>query len=227
MAASYTVGQIRALVEAGIALTSEPSLEVILQKLVEIARSQVGSRYGALSVLSPDGRIERFFTSGIDASVRAQIGPIPEGHGLLGVLLREGESLLIPDISKDPRSCGFPPHHPPMKSLLGVPVLSGGRIIGNLYLKAAKISFSSTTPVSIMPLPTVFATCTPSPKAAMKLKNAAQHTACIGVRTRVETIVATELAASWKPLMKSNPRATATIRITTSSSVSIRPPPRR
>jgi signal transduction histidine kinase len=134
MGASYTVEQIRALVEAGIALTSEMSLEGILQKLVEIARSQVNSRYAALSVLDRDGRIEQFVTSGIDDAERARIGHIPEGHGLLAVLLREGESLLLPDISQDPRSCGFPPNHPAMTSLLGVPVLSRGRIIGNLYL---------------------------------------------------------------------------------------------
>lgn len=134
MGASYTAAQIRALVEAGIALTSELSLEVILQKLVEIARSQVNSRYAALSVLASDGRIEQFFTSGIGEAERARIGRIPEGHGLLGVLLREGESLRLANMSKDPRSCGFPPNHPPMMSLLGVPVVSRGRIIGNLYL---------------------------------------------------------------------------------------------
>ncbi len=134
MGASYTIEQIRALVEAGIALTSELSLEVILQKLVEIARSQVDSRYAALSVADADGRIAQFVTSGIDEAARARIGHIPEGQGLLGVLLREGESLRLDDISQDPRSCGFPANHPPMKSLLGVPVQSGGRIIGNLYL---------------------------------------------------------------------------------------------
>lgn len=134
MSASYTVEQIRALVDAGIALTSELSLEVILQKLVEIARSQVNSQYAALSVLGPDGRIERFFTSGIGEAERARISHIPEGRGLLGVLLHEGESLRLADMSKDPRSFGFPPQHPQMQSLLGVPVLSRGRIIGNLYL---------------------------------------------------------------------------------------------
>jgi signal transduction histidine kinase len=135
MTASYTIGQIRALVDAGIALTSELSLQVILQKLVEIARSQVNSRYAALSVLDADGRrIKEFFTSGIGDAERARLGRIPEGHGLLGVLLRENESLRLEDLSSDPRSCGFPPHHPPMKSLLGVPVVSRGRIIGNLYL---------------------------------------------------------------------------------------------
>jgi signal transduction histidine kinase len=134
MGAHYTVEQIRGLVEAGIALTSELSLEVILQKLVEIARSQVNSRYAALSVLGEDGHIEQFVTSGIGEAERARIGHIPEGHGLLGVLVREGESLRLADISQDPRSCGFPANHPPMRSLLGVPVLSRGRIIGNLYL---------------------------------------------------------------------------------------------
>ena len=134
MGASYTVEQIRALVEAGIALTSELSLEVILQKLVEIARKQVNARYAALSVLDPDGNIAQFVTSGISDEERKRIGHIPEGRGLLGVLLREGESLRLADMSQDPRSCGFPPNHPQMKSLLGVPVLSRGRIIGNLYL---------------------------------------------------------------------------------------------
>jgi signal transduction histidine kinase len=146
MGSSYTIEQIRALVEAGIALTSELSLEVILQKLVEIARSQVNSRYAALSVLDRDGHIAQFVTSGIGEAERARIGHIPEGHGLLAVLLREGESLRLDDIRTDPRSCGFPPHHPPMKSLLGVPVLSRGRIIGNLYLtdKQGVASFDDT-----------------------------------------------------------------------------------
>jgi signal transduction histidine kinase len=134
MTTSYSVQQIQALVEAGIALTSELSLEVILQKLVEIARSQVNSRYAALSVLKHDGKIEQFVTTGIGEAERARIGHIPEGHGLLGVLLREGESLRLDDMSRDPRSRGFPPHHPPMKSLLGVPVQLKGQIIGNLYL---------------------------------------------------------------------------------------------
>jgi signal transduction histidine kinase len=132
--ASYSIEQIRGLVEAGIALTSELSLDVILQKLVEVARSQVNSRYAALSVLDPEGHIQQFVTSGIGELERARIGHIPEGHGLLAVLLREGESLRLADMSEDPRSCGFPPNHPPMRSLLGVPVLSRGRIIGNLYL---------------------------------------------------------------------------------------------
>ena len=134
MVTSYSVKDIRGLVEAGIALTSELSLDGILQKLVDVARGQVNARYAAISVLDEEGHIFQFVTSGISDEERARIGHIPHGRGLLGVLLREGTSLRLADIAKDPRSAGFPPHHPPMKSLLGVPVLSRGRVIGNLYL---------------------------------------------------------------------------------------------
>jgi two-component system, NarL family, sensor histidine kinase DevS len=134
MVTSYTAEDIRGLVEAGIALTSELSLDGILQKLVDVARQQVGSRYAAISVLDENGEIEEFVTSGVTEEQRAKIGHIPYGRGLLGVLLREGTSLRLADMTKDPRSGGFPPNHPPMKSLLGVPVISRGTIIGNLYL---------------------------------------------------------------------------------------------
>src|SRR6266542_1177411 len=134
MVTSYTAEDIRALVDAGIALTSELSLDGILQKLVDVARAQVGARYAAISVLSENGEISQFVTSGISDEDRAKIGHIPYGKGLLGVLLHAETSLRLADLAKDPRSAGFPSHHPPMKSLLGVPLVSRGRIIGNLYL---------------------------------------------------------------------------------------------
>ena len=134
MVTSYTVEDIRALVEAGIALTSELSLDGILQKLVDVARRQIGARYAAISVLDENGDIAEFVTSGITEEERARIGHIPYGKGLLGVLLHDGTGLRLADMAKDPRSSGFPPNHPPMKSLLGLPVVSRGAIIGNLYL---------------------------------------------------------------------------------------------
>jgi signal transduction histidine kinase len=134
MVTSYTAEDIRGLVDAGIALTSELSLDGILQKLVDVARVQIGARYAAISVLGDRGEINEFVTSGVTDEERTKIGHIPHGKGLLGVLLREGASLRLADMSKDPRSGGFPQNHPPMKSLLGVPVVSRGRIIGNLYL---------------------------------------------------------------------------------------------
>jgi signal transduction histidine kinase len=131
---SYSVTDLRKLTEACISLTSELSLDAVLQKLVDVAREQVNARYGALSVLNEEGGIAQFLTSGIPEEERARIGDLPRGHGLLGVILREGTSLRLDDISADPRSAGFPPNHPHMKSLLGVPVVLEGRVIGNLYL---------------------------------------------------------------------------------------------
>ena len=125
----------RRLIEAGMALVSELSLDAVLERIVEVAIELTGARYGALGVLTPDGgRIEEFITVGIDDDQRALLGDPPTGHGLLGVLIRDAEPLRIPDISADPRSVGFPPNHPPMRSLLGVPITGRGRVFGDLYL---------------------------------------------------------------------------------------------
>src|ERR1700674_3270146 len=131
---TFSIEDIRALAESGISLTSELSLRAVLQMVVDVARDNVGSRYAALSVLTKDGSIEQFISSGITDEERIAIGHIPFGKGLLGVLLHEGATLRLEDISADPRSVGFPPNHPPMKSLVGVPVVWRGKIIGNLYL---------------------------------------------------------------------------------------------
>ncbi len=132
------------MTEAGVTLTSELALETVLQRVVDIARDLVGARYAALSVLGPSGEITRFITSGISAEDREAIGDIPSGKGLLGVLLHEGDSLSLKEIGSDPRSKGFPPNHPPMTSLVGVPLIFRRRIIGNLYLtdKAGEHGFS-------------------------------------------------------------------------------------
>ena len=123
-----------ALAEAGIALTTELSLQSVLETLVRVARDRVGSRYAALSVLGADGTIAQFITEGVSEAERAAIGALPVGRGLLGVLLKKGESLRLDDMEADPRHAGFPAHHPPMKSVVGVPLIFGRRIIGNLYL---------------------------------------------------------------------------------------------
>ncbi|MDO8616850.1 MAG: GAF domain-containing protein [Dehalococcoidia bacterium] len=130
---AYSGAQLRALTQAGVALASEFSLLTVLQKLVDIAREQVNARYGALSVMSPQGEIQQFLTSGVSEEERQRIGGLPQGRGLLGVL-REGSSLRLADMTKHPRFEGLSPNHPQMRSLLGVPVVLGGRVIGNLYL---------------------------------------------------------------------------------------------
>ncbi len=125
----------QALVDAGIALTSELSLDAVLQKLVETAAELTGARYAALGVIDRDRRgLERFLTTGIDPDTQAAIGDLPKGRGLLGALIDDARPLRLHDIADDPRSVGFPPNHPPMKSFLGVPVLLRGYAYGNLYL---------------------------------------------------------------------------------------------
>src|SRR5205823_12997757 len=115
-------------------VAGELSLELVLQKVVDHARELIGARYGALSVPAPTGGIEAFITAGITSEERALIGPPPVGHGLLSVVLKEGERLRMRELTRDQRSVGFPEHHPPMHSLLAVPIISGGGIAGNLYL---------------------------------------------------------------------------------------------
>jgi signal transduction histidine kinase len=123
------------LIEAGLALASELDLETVLGRIVEVAASITGARYGALGVLGEDApRIERFITRGVSDEQRAAIGHPPVGHGILGLLIREQRPLRLPEIGLDPRSVGFPEHHPPMHSFLGAPVKAAGRVFGNIYL---------------------------------------------------------------------------------------------
>jgi signal transduction histidine kinase len=134
-AISSNENRLRALVETGVAITSELSIDALLQRLVESASELTGARYAALGVIDRGGaELERFLTTGIDAETKAAIGDLPRGRGILGVLIREDEPLRLHNIGDDPRSVGFPPNHPPMKTFLGVPVHLRGVAYGNLYL---------------------------------------------------------------------------------------------
>lgn len=126
--------ELLALHSAGLDVTAELSLDVVLKKVVEQAKNLVGAKYGALSVIDREGKILSFITSGISQEERAAIGPPPIGHGLLGVVLREGHHLRLGDLTRHPMSHGFPPNHPPMHSLLAVPIPCKGPFLGNLYL---------------------------------------------------------------------------------------------
>jgi signal transduction histidine kinase len=122
------------LIEAGVLLAAELSLPVLLRRLVEIAVQITRARYGALGVMGPQGEISEFITVGLSAEERAAIGPIPSGRGILGALIHEPQPLRLTRIQDDPRSVGFPPHHPPMTTFLGAPVRARGQVFGNLYL---------------------------------------------------------------------------------------------
>ncbi len=132
--AAVELGPLRALEAATRAIAAELDLDRVLQLIVDSVRGLVDARYAALGIVDEAGRIERFITSGITAEEHAAIGPLPQGHGLLGTIIRDSVTLRIPDIAAHPDSYGFPPHHPPMRSLLGVPIRIEGRPIGNFYL---------------------------------------------------------------------------------------------
>lgn len=126
--------ELLALHTAGLDVASELSLEIVLNKVVEQARNLVGARYGALSVIERGGNIKEFITSGVTLDERAAIGPPPVGHGVLGVVLHEGQHLRLPNVAAHPRSVGFPANHPVMRSLLAVPITCKGPFLGNIYL---------------------------------------------------------------------------------------------
>jgi signal transduction histidine kinase len=134
-AGSSNENRLRALVETGVAITSELSLDALLQRLVEAAAELTGARYAALGVIDRSGsELERFLTTGIDAETHAAIGELPRGRGILGVLIRDDTPLRLHNLGDDPRSVGFPPNHPPMGTFLGVPIHLRGVAYGNLYL---------------------------------------------------------------------------------------------
>jgi len=116
------------------AISAVQTLERVLQLIVDAVRELADAEYAALGMANAAGRIERFLTSGIDEAARQRIGELPQGYGLLGLIIREGQTFRIPDVAADPRRHGFPPNHPEMHAFLGVPITFKGRPIGDLYL---------------------------------------------------------------------------------------------
>ena len=123
-----------AINEASLALSSELDLTSLLQRVVDLSRVVTGARYGALAMLGEENEIAQFMTSGLSEAERARIGRLPTGKGLLGTVIRDGETLRVDRIDEDARSAGFPAHHPAMTSFIGVPVVYEGRLVGDLYL---------------------------------------------------------------------------------------------
>jgi signal transduction histidine kinase len=123
-----------ALLEAVLAVSAGLELDDTLRQIVRVAIGLVDARYGALGVLGEDGNLTQFVYEGIDDAVAELIGPLPTGHGVLGVVIEEGKPLRLDDIATHPASTGFPAHHPPMRSFLGVPIRVRDRVFGRLYL---------------------------------------------------------------------------------------------
>jgi signal transduction histidine kinase len=127
--------QLLRLLDAVMAIGSEQTLADALRRITETAAELVDARYAALGVLDESGsRLAEFITVGLDAAATDRIGPRPEGHGILGLLILDPVPLRLPDLHAHPDSFGFPPGHPPMTSFLGVPIRMRGVVYGNLYL---------------------------------------------------------------------------------------------
>ncbi|MDQ1514561.1 MAG: hypothetical protein QOE80_391 [Actinomycetota bacterium] len=127
--------RLRELLGAVLALGSDLDAPSMLRRIVEAAVGLVDARYGALGVLDDTGTsLAQFVTVGIDDAAHELIGALPEGHGLLGVLIVDAKPLRLPDLREHPDSYGFPPRHPPMRSFLGVPIRVRDQVFGNLYL---------------------------------------------------------------------------------------------
>ncbi len=126
---------LRQLLEAVVLVGSDLELESMLRRIVQSAADLVDARYAALGVLDDTRtRLAQFITVGIDEEHKAKIGHLPEGHGILGLLIVDAKPLRLPDLREHPDSFGFPANHPPMKSFLGVPIRVRDEVFGNLYL---------------------------------------------------------------------------------------------
>jgi signal transduction histidine kinase len=174
--------ELQALLAAGLDIGDVRPLDEVLQQVVDLATNLLGARWGALAVNAVDGSIRSFLTAGLTPEQRQVIGNPPSGRGLLGVPLKEGQSLVVADIPADARSVGFPPNHPPMASLLAVPISCRTEFRGILYVADARRRQFSQADV---PLLTKFAR-----QAAIAIDNSTLqervgHLATIAERMRV------------------------------------------
>jgi signal transduction histidine kinase len=123
-----------ALHRASLELVSDLSIDAVLERIAHLAREQAGARYAALGVVDEQGKLVKFIPVGMNSDEIARMVHPPIGLGLIGAIARERKTIRIPDISKDERRIGFPPEHPPMSSFLGVPIISAGKLLGQIYL---------------------------------------------------------------------------------------------
>ncbi|MFJ2822007.1 GAF domain-containing protein [Streptomyces toxytricini] len=134
-AARGTRDRVHSLLEAVVSVGRGLDLSQVLRRIVEAAALLVDAQYGALGVIGPDGRtLSQFLTVGLTDEEAARSGPLPAGHGILGELIRRPEPLRLAELGAHPASYGFPAHHPPMRTFLGVPIRVRDEVFGNLYL---------------------------------------------------------------------------------------------
>jgi K+-sensing histidine kinase KdpD len=177
-------GRLRRLVQAGIRISAEHSLDAVLQVVVDAAREVLDARYAALGVFDPaTSTLKRFVTSGLDPAQAARIGAGPQGRGVLGLLLTDPRPLRLADLRQHPQAHGVPPHHPVMTSFLGVPITGRKGTMGNLYLteKIGAREFSGDDEAIAVLL---------AAQAAVALENAELHEESARLVREVRTIQA-------------------------------------
>jgi GAF domain-containing protein len=125
---------LRDVLEAVLLVGQGLELDLALQRIVDVAAGVLDARYCALGVRGPELSLQAFVYTGISPDVRATMGRLPVGHGVLGELLHHPEVLRIERLSDHPASIGFPPHHPPMNTFLGAPIIVRGELFGSIYL---------------------------------------------------------------------------------------------
>ena len=152
--ASGRSGASRALLDAVVAISTDLDLHRVLSRIVESACELTQAKYGALGVLDRSEGLHDFIVHGVDPALRDQIGDLPHGRGILGQVIRDPRPLRLDDLAQHASSYGFPPHHPPMKTFLGVPIAVHGTVFGNLYLteKAGGASFSEEDQEAVVAL---------------------------------------------------------------------------
>lgn len=139
---TISVDRLAALTEAAATVIEETDLPVVLQRAVTVAATMTGARYAALGIVGSHGGLVEFVHEGIDQETVDLIGRLPEGHGVLGTVIREARTIILAHLADHPDAIGFPEHHPTMDSFLGVPVRVAGTVFGNLYLTEKRGGFS-------------------------------------------------------------------------------------
>jgi signal transduction histidine kinase len=190
-AEQLTETQLRRLLGVGRTLVSELDVESVLRHVLETARELTEAKYAALGILDPSKqKLERFVHLGIDDETRRRIGPLPEGRGVLGELIRNPRPLRLSDVGEHVRSYGFPPGHPPMRTVLGVPIRIRGEAFGNIYLteKSENREFDAADETLLVVL---------ADWAAVAIENARSHERSERQRSQQErTVEALEATAS-------------------------------
>jgi signal transduction histidine kinase len=168
---AFAERRLRALLDAGRTVVRDLDLPTVLRRIVEAAVDLAGARYGALGVIAPEGvGLEEFVHVGIDEQAVADIGHLPEGKGLLGLLIEQPHPVRLTDLATHERSVGFPAGHPPMKAFLGVPIRVRDEVFGNLYLTRDEGTFTAADEEAVQAL---------AATAAVAIENARLYAASV------------------------------------------------